>query len=289
MSINIGETLRFFRTHLGLKQKEMLSEYTDGSVYSRIETDTRPLKLDELLDILDVGSINAHEFVTFSHLDKEQRLFRKLLSEAVQNLSHKQKKESLISYYNKLSNLGYRNIRETSNLISIKLSFSEHWEEIDAVDQEEVDKMFHYLMERKILLQYDYVLLSNLMFKFSGKQKRLIVERAFPVKYYEKRDYITLNFSCNALTNVVISCLYNKEFEDAKRYLETCDKQEKTIFNFQFHLEVKYLKNLLAYLETGNINYLQKIHSFIAVLEDSGYLEQAENIREEVKTFTHAP
>ena len=76
--MNIGDTLSFFRSKLNYTQKEMLTNHSDPSSYSRIENGKQSIKISELEQILDRLSLTMEEFVSFSPLNNDQQEFREL-------------------------------------------------------------------------------------------------------------------------------------------------------------------------------------------------------------------
>lgn len=285
--MNIGDTLRFFRTQSNFTQKEMLANHSDPSIYSRIETNKRPARFEELRDILNKLSIEPEEFFSFTSSDKEQEEFKKLFYYCAKHLENVTKKKTLLFYYNKLYNNPNKSLRELSNYVAIKNYFFDHWEEIDEVTLEELDYIFNYLINKNFYFQYDFILISNLMSHFSAKQADLLISRAIPIAYEDKRDSLTKKFAYNALINLISIRLHDKDYDRAAKYIRLAKKQDKLNNDYDYRMNLQYLSNLLSYLEKGEPIYMEHIHNFIHILEDIGDYSHANNIKKELKILTH--
>lgn len=285
--MNIGDTLRFFRTQSNFTQKEMLPNHSDPSTYSRIENNKRPAKITDIKDILDKLSISSEEFFSFASIDEAQKEFRNLYYYCGSHLENNSKKKKLILYYEELCNNPNKNLRELSNYIAIKNYFYEHWDEIDEITNEELDSIFNYLLKKKVYFQYDYILISNLMAHFNAKQADLIISRAIPIALEKDRDNLTKKFAYNSLINLISIRLHDKDYERAGKYIRLAKKQDKLNNNYSYRMNLQYLSNLLSYLEKGEPVYMEHIYDFIHILEDIGDYAHASNIKKELKSLTH--
>ncbi|MBO0468922.1 helix-turn-helix transcriptional regulator [Enterococcus sp. DIV0242_7C1] len=285
--MNIIETLRFFRLKLKLTQKEMMSEFTDPSTYSKIESGKRSLKVTELEEILEHTSINAEEFFSFATFDKKQQDFRELFYYCGAHLENKSTKQKLINYYVFLKNNKKKTLRETSNYIAIKNYFYAHWDEIEELSQVEITDIYNSLLTKTFYVQYDYVITANLIRFFNSKQADLLLARMFPIKFEEKRDFTTKKFAYNILINLISMRLYAKDYEGAAKYIKLAKKQDKQNENYNFKLNLQYLSNLLNYILEGEPVYMERVYDFIHLLENAGDTLQAEQVKKEVKLLTH--
>lgn len=285
--MNIGDTLHFFRTQANFTQKEMLSNHSDPSIYSRIENNKRPPRIGEIKDILNKLSIESEEFFSFASLDIEQDEFRNLFYYCAKHLENSPKKKKVLSYYKELSAKKNKSLKELSNYIGIKNYFYDHWEEVTEVTIDELESIFNYLMNKKVYFQYDYILISNLIHHFTVKQADLIISKAIPIVYEEKRDSVTKNFAYNSLINLISIRLHDKDYERAAKYIRLAKKQDKLNNNYNYRMNIQYLSNLLSYLEKGEPIYMEHIYNFIHILEDIGDYTHADNIKKELKILTH--
>ncbi|MFD2305960.1 helix-turn-helix domain-containing protein [Enterococcus termitis] len=285
--MNIIETLRFFRLKLKLTQREMMSDYTDPSTYSKIESGKRSLKVTELEEILGQVSINTEEFFSFTTFNKEQQDFREYFYYCGAHLENQTTKQKLLTYFFSLKNKEKKTLRELSNYIAIKNFFYAHWEEVDQITQTEVNDIFESLLKKSFYLQYDYVITANLIRFFTAKQADLLIARLFPIKYEEQRDFTTKKFAYNILINLISLKLYAQDYEGAEKYIKLAKKQDKQSENYSFKLNLQYLSNLLNYIIEGEPTYMERIYDFIHLLENTGDTLQAEQVKKEVKILTH--
>ncbi|MBO0422245.1 transcriptional regulator [Enterococcus plantarum] len=285
--MNIIETLRFFRLKLKLTQREMMSEYTDPSTYSKIESGKRSLKVNELEEILNQTSISVDEFFSFTTFDKRQQDFREIFYYCGAHLENKSTKQKLLNYYFSLEANNKKTLRELSNYIGIKNFFNAHWEEVDSVTSEEITNIFEDLLNKSFYLQYDYIITANLARFFNAKQSDLLLARMFPIKYEEQRDFTTKKFAHNILINLISMRLYAKDYESAEKYIKLAKKQDKQNENYSFKLNLQYLTNLLNYIIEGEPVYMERVYDFIHLLENTGDTLQAEQVKKEVKMLIH--
>ncbi|MGX7245263.1 helix-turn-helix domain-containing protein [Enterococcus quebecensis] len=285
--MNIIDTLRFFRLKLKLTQKEMMPEYIDPSTYSKIESERRALKINELEEILSHISVNSEEFFRFATFDKEQQDFRKYFYYCANHLENKSTKQKLLSYYFSLKNKEEKTLRELSNYIAIKNFFHDHWDEVEELTQKEIASTLDGLLNKSFYLQYDYAITNNLIRFFNAKEADLLITKMFPIKYEEQRDFTTKKFAHSILINLITLKLYAKDYEGAEKYIRLAKKQDKQNENYNFKLNLQYLTNLLNYLLEGEPVYMERVYDFIHLLENAGDVTHATNVKKEVKMLTH--
>ncbi|OJG90201.1 hypothetical protein RV15_GL001465 [Enterococcus silesiacus] len=265
----------------------MMSEFTDPSTYSKIESGKRALKVNELEEILNQTSISVDEFFSFTTFDKQQQDFRETFYYCGAHLENKSTKQKLLNYYYSLKDKDKKTLRELSNYIGIKNFFNAHWEEVDPVTFEEITDIFQDLMNKSFYIQYDYIITANLTRFFNTKQADLVLARMFPIKYEEQRDFTTKKFAYNILINLISKRLYEKDYESAKKYIKLAKKQDKQNENYSFKLNLQYLTNLLNYIIEGELVYIERVYDFIHLLENTGDTLQAEQVKKEVKILIH--
>ncbi|OJG71317.1 hypothetical protein RV12_GL001579 [Enterococcus quebecensis] len=272
---------------LKLTQKEMMPEYIDPSTYSKIESERRALKINELEEILSHISVNSEEFFRFATFDKEQQDFRKYFYYCANHLENKSTKQKLLSYYFSLKNKEEKTLRELSNYIAIKNFFHDHWDEVEELTQKEIASTLDGLLNKSFYLQYDYAITNNLIRFFNAKEADLLITKMFPIKYEEQRDFTTKKFAHSILINLITLKLYAKDYEGAEKYIRLAKKQDKQNENYNFKLNLQYLTNLLNYLLEGEPVYMERVYDFIHLLENAGDVTHATNVKKEVKMLTH--
>lgn len=285
-NIRIGETLRFFRNIRGFTQKEMLKSSADHTVPSRIENGKRDVKLKELDEILDTLSVNINEFITFSNFDSKQEIFRKEFYATAMDIDNPEKKAEMLQYYNSLVSATNRTSIQLSNLASTKAYFSQFWSEIESVTAAEIQEAYNLLVGTKYLLQYDYALIANMIHQFPAEQRKKIMEKAFPIADQHLRDLETLKHAYNTIPNAITACLQEKQYDEAKKYVELADTIDKAGRNVYHIMNINYLGNLIDFVVTGDRKYQKKINRYIDILHENGFTSMAKDSDEEVKRFT---
>lgn len=285
--MNTGETLQFIRKKKNLTQKEILPDHIDTSTYSRIEAQKRPIRINDLQEILNALAVTPEEFFSLGNLDEEQQQFRQLFYYCGAHLENKAKKAKLLDYYSKLKLDSNLNLKQLSNYIAVKNFFSPHWSEVDKINQTDIDFVFNLLIEKNFFFQYDYLLLSNLITHFSAKQSDLLMSKAYPIKLEESRDTTTKKFAYNVLLNLISIRLHDSDYERAYKYIKLAQKQDKGATNYSFRMNLKYLENLTNYITKGEAKYMKQVYNFLENIEDIGDYEYAESVKEEIKNLTY--
>lgn len=277
--MEVYEVLKLFRKQLGFAQKEILTDL-DPSVYSRIENGKQELKITDLKKIMNTLSLLPEEVFTLAPLDLEQRIFKKLYSYCAQNIQDKAAKQDLVNYYIELSSKN-KNLRELSNYFAIKSYFSQLWDEIDGVSQEELEHIYFLLSNKKYYQHYDYIIIRNAMKFFEKEKADALIQRIF---LPETKPKTVINDSFYyILLNAITSRVYEKEYTLARKYIYLAKKNDKEGKDFHYQTHLKYLENLLDYITIGDYQYIQRIHEYIHLLKDIGDTILAGQISIDVK------
>ncbi|MBM7688412.1 transcriptional regulator [Enterococcus ureilyticus] len=286
--MNLGDTLRFIRTKKDIKQKEMLPNHQDSSTYSRIENNQRFVKLNDLATILKQLNIQSEEFFSLTSLDDHQETFNYLYYYCGNHPNNKASKKKLLDIYYQIDSKTYRNIQEISNYYAIKCYFHTIWEEVSSITLDEINVIYSTLSNTKYYFCFEYKLLSNLISFFNPQQTKILIQKAYPIKDEDNRDYTTKKFAYNTLINAITVTLYNKDYDSTRKYIKIAKTLDKSNSNYSYRMNLKYLENLTDWLLTGEIKYMQQINNFITILSDIGDTTHANNIKQEVKELTHS-
>ncbi|MBP1047542.1 helix-turn-helix transcriptional regulator [Enterococcus sp. BWM-S5] len=284
--MNIGETLKFIRKSKRHTQREISKGYLDRTTYSRIESDERSVRLNDLQSVLNKMSVNVHEFFSFAMFDLDQQQFRELFKHCGEHLKDEKTKKQLIAYYKKLAVKPTKDLRELSNQLAIKNYFHDHWEEIPSISESDSELIYRMLVKKDYYFQYDYILLANLIPYFTEKQADLLIKKAIPVKDEEKRDELTRNSAFNALLNLIHVRLFEGKLMLVKKYLKLAKKQQSALRNSSYKLDLYYFDCLFKFLLTKDPKAFEKTQLFIKVTEDIGEQDKAELMRRELALLT---
>lgn len=280
--MNVGETIGFFRKKLKFMQKELVNSHMESSSMSRIEQGKQAVKVDALIEILDIMSVTTEEFFARCQIDRSQKELKTLLYKCAEDVTNNTTKKELLSYYNTIKNK-HKSLKELSNYIGIKLYFSRFWQEIDSISEQDLYELFQYLKTKEYYQQYDYVIISNIILLVTDDQQNYLISRAIPIQDESLRNDALKKVACQILINLVTSKIYKKDFVGAKRYLQKSEAFDSSKADYRFALNVEYLKNLLGYLTTGEAFYMKNIHMYINLLEFVGDKQTLNAVKEEVK------
>ncbi|WP_086349300.1 helix-turn-helix domain-containing protein [Candidatus Enterococcus clewellii] len=280
--MDIGETLKFIRKNKKQSQREISKGYLDWTAYSRIESDERSVRLNDLQSVLNKMSVNVHEFFSFAKFDYEQQQFRELFVRCKDQPENEKLKKQLIAYYKKLAIKPTKDLRELSNHLAIKSCFHEQWEEIPAISESDKNLVYRLLIKKNYYFQYDYIILANMIPYFSESQANAIIKKAIPIKDEEKRDETTKNSAFNALLNLIHVRIYEGEWLLVKKYVKLAKRQPGFLKSYKHKLILYYLDSLFTFLLTEDPKALEKTQLFIKLTEDIGDQGKAEAMREEL-------
>lgn len=281
--MNIGDTLYFFRKSRGLKQREILS-YNTSSVYSKIESNKQELRFSELMDFLKKTDITPEEF--FECVDETQNSFRKLFKKSAENPNNYLLKKRLISYCFDWKNISKKSLQEISNCVAIRIFFSAYWSDINPLNQQELLYIYELINNKKMLFQYDYILLANTIFLFKEEQISSIMNNIFPIRKEQLCTKTTKFFITNIINNVITTYLQKKNYKKVLEYISIARQQKVLLEDINYKIIISYLDNLTDYLMTGNYLSIKKVYDCIDFLESIEEINMANNIRNDVENLT---
>jgi Rgg/GadR/MutR family transcriptional activator len=268
--LNIQETLFYIRKQKDLPQRELL-KYADSSVYSKIESGKKNLKLSELLEILNNLSVPLDEFSKYFDSNTLGKTMRTLLENYKLAPDDPLVKEEIIAYFNTLHFSKNMLLEELSNYIVIKTLFSNQWKEIPPLLEKELEETFILLNEKKYYFHYDYAILSNTIYLFDDEQIDILMKKAFPVKDMHYRNAATKEFIANLICNLVTTFLKKNEYDKSSYYIRLA-KKEKENYDVPYKIMINFLEHMVTYVQSKNshskkslettINFLRSIEEY---------------------------
>lgn len=281
--MNIQETLYFIRKNKKITQKELLN-YADSSVYSKIESGKKNLRVSELTEILENLSIPFDEFSKYADIEKEQKNFRTLMKAYKMNTKDKQVKSELISYFNSLDFSKNMPLNQLSNYVLIKTFFSSQLKEIHELTKEELKIIYSLLSNKNYFFHYDYAILANTIYLFDDYQIDILVSKAFPVPDMNYRNSATKEFITNLINNLITTLLRKKDYKECEHYLLVA-KQEKGNYDITYKIVINFLENLVLFLKTNERKYAELLTGHINYLNLIGESELSQNLNQELETL----
>ena len=281
--MNIGDLLRFFRKNNKQLQKEIASDKQSTSDYSRTEKNFHNKIFNLVDDNLDNLSVSWEEFILMSNLGQKQRKLKELFNYCVLHPSNLDKKEKLIKKYLELEPDPSINLWESSFYVIIKRFLYNEWSEIEQLTDSEIDLYYNYLVSRSFYSHYDYSLILNLVSFFNKKETSILIKRCFPVKMKTRRPHQTKIITYNILRNIITTRLNENDYDSARTYIAYAKREDIDLKNYSYRMHIKYLENLVDFLDTTDSSYYKKIYRYVDVLKDIGDLKEASEIENEVK------
>ena len=267
--MNIQETLYFIRTNKNIAQRELL-QYVDASVYSKIESGKKNLRVSELLEILDRLSIPFDEFSKYADIDYSQKKFRALLGRYKNTPQDPTIKDELLIYFYSLEFSINMPLNELSNYVLVKTYFSSHWEEISKLTELELTCIYNLLSTKNYFFHYDYAILANTIYLFDNEQIDFLVKKSFPVPDMSYRNAATKEFVTNLINNLITTLLRKKEYQKCMFYLSLA-KQEKQNYDLTYKIIVHFLESLTSFLKTNDTKYAEHLTyhiNYLTIIEE---------------------
>lgn len=284
--MEVGETLKFFRQKMDLKQEDLLpKDMFSVSTLSKIESGQRTLKVSELQIILDRLSITFAEFFKLTEFDAPQDNFIKDYYTCASNPKDKKNKKTVLKHYKELVKLKEQSQKKLSNYISLVNFFSYHYpEEIQPLDKKETLEIVEKISKKEFLLHYDLTIISNTIFMFSIPKQNEILERIKPKFMPEIRSSESLGYINRLMNNMITANIYCRDTKQALKNIETAKNlnYSPTQQNQGFKLIIIYLENIVHFLRTKDLDYWVKAKNLVNILELFGDTITAECLSEEL-------
>lgn len=283
--MKIGDLLYFFRQNNQQKQIEIIDDTMSVAKFSRVESVNAPLKLDDLIIILDNLSVTIEEFSIYYQIEHEQRAFKQLIKTCTQRPDNPIDKEKMIAFFEQLKPDDY--LQDFSNHLAVKMIFGDRWEEIPAMTEQDIQQAFDYLNQRLKYTHYDFVILRNICSSLNFKQINSLIGRIFPLKPENAQNESILQFVSYFFLNIVSLSLHKNELEQAEEYLEFARHQKELIpqSNYYYWMNLQYLSDLWRLLQTNDFEAYERVKTYIQVVDNIGLHDDAEAMRKEFESL----
>ncbi|GGD04827.1 hypothetical protein [Enterococcus wangshanyuanii] len=279
----INDTIKFFRTMKNIPSSSMFPDHSK-SYYSKLENGRSSIKINELNNVLNRLELTTSEFF-FYFDDGFDGEFVNLFRDCSIHPEDHMRKENLLKHYYSIEMAYSKNSKILAQYYSIKSHFLGKWPNIKSFSNTEKEHIINYLTEKSFYTYYDYVLFSNSIVYFDRRQTLDVTTRMLPIAWESFRDHETKKYAYTAYINIITARIYNKEYDEAKLYIEMAEKEDIKSSNYFFKFSIQYLKNMILFIETEDLVYLNKIYNFISLVEDAGDSSMANLLKEEVSNF----
>jgi hypothetical protein len=284
--MKFSELILFFRKNNKQSQKNVGNDFLSTSTYSKIETERQQAKLSDLPFILENLSISPEEFIIYSDLYKNQKKFVSDFYFCAKNPESEKSKQIILSYFNKLQASNNLTTQQLANLVGIKCSFAKYIPTLK-LTHIEISKVYKYLLNRTNYTQYDYSIIRNMSVYFSLEQIDTLLYKIFPLSEESKANEMVLKFIGFFFLNIITISINKNDYLRARKYIEFANLQRNIIpdTNYYYWLNIKYLENVLDFLQLDKFEKSKQINNYIESIEDIGHKEQANAMRNEFKNW----
>lgn len=279
--MDIPNTIKKIRKAKGFTQTEVFKT-TSNSKVSRIENNVRDLRLEELNDVIKALTLEPIEFYHYASLSDFANSFSLKLRRLESNKDDEMLKQHMLDTYYLDE---YKNSNQSNELAyyySINFFFSDLWN-LQEITKDQKDHIFNHLLECRFYGCFEYLLYMNMITVIPFDQGKRLTDKMYPIKDENLRDPDTLKYARTGLLNLISQLLYNRNYREAKEYIELAGKVDINKKDYYFRFSIQYLKNIVSYCETEDTSYLIKATNFIELLKDTGDLTIASLLEKEMK------
>lgn len=285
-----SKTLKYIREKKGISQNKMLDD-KDASQYSRIEGGKSQLRISTLIELSERLGLTLNEFIKYSFVDKKSIELSQKMNYSIDNPDSEYHKFKLIKEYKKLDKLNKKlmTYKDFAYYYAIKSTFSRLWKDIEPPSTDEIDHIYHMLVNSEFYGQFDYLLAINIITFFNTEQIDNLITRMFPVRNPDKKTDVTLNYANLLITNVISLAMYEMDYEAALRYVTLALNNNRIRDNYYFHLNTLYHKNMILRFLENDTKYIEKAREIIQIIYDIGDTSTADQFLEELNTLNTNP
>lgn len=287
-NMNALTPLRFFRKKRKVNQVDMLP-HRNTKAYQRLEHGETSISFNDLLVCLNSLQLTPEEYFNMIEIEKNMPILEieNQLKKCTQDHTNITEKKILIDHYKKLKSIENKNSMEMALYNDIKSCFSTLWHEIDPIDKKDIEHMLKIIEKNSYYTYYDYRMIVNTIILFSAEDSNFIHKKMFPITDSENRTFRTLYVAYLFYPNRITRTIYDKDFNTAKELIQLAEQENVSPTNYYFHQKMKYLKNLVFYLETKENTYYAKILEVILFFEECKNFELAKDLKKEADNLAN--
>ncbi|CAD5903219.1 helix-turn-helix domain-containing protein [Carnobacterium maltaromaticum] len=250
--MKIGQTLLYLRNDRQLSQNYMAENLMPSTSYSKIERDLQAISFNILLKLLDKLGVTIEEFLSLASNDASNTdIFlrdelKKLLTDVKKN------KKRILKIYTICQNKKDETVEYYSIYLLLQTLLSTTLDSIQPVSEEDKLVIKQRLEERffstSFISYYDYRILSNIIVLYSTEDIDSILEKVFPVKLINKRNFETYKMIRLTYNNAISIFIMNHDLKNANKYLQSAFHFEKEAPNQHFKSLLLYYYNIYLFL-----------------------------------------
>ncbi|EKQ3612519.1 hypothetical protein P4507_001546 [Enterococcus faecalis] len=286
--MNALTPLRFFRKKRKINQADMLP-HRNTKAYQRLEYGETEISFNDLLVCLNSLQLTPDEYFNMIDIEKNMPILQieKQLKKCIQEPNNINEKKKLINHFKDLDSISNKNSMQMALYNDIKSYFSNLWREIDTINKKDIEHMLNLISKSSYYTYYDYRMIVNTIIFFSNEDTEFIYKKMFPIQDLENRTFRTLYVAYLFYPNRITRCIYDEDFETAKKYIKLAEKEDISPHNYYFYQKMKYLKNLVYYLSTKKNIYYAKILEVILFFEECRNFDLANSLKQEADNLAN--
>lgn len=273
-----------------LKEKEQVTNadlasgiFSVSNIY-RITKDMRELTLKEIQLLSGRLSITIDELY---YLSEESFLTELEMTRQKVNMYYtdpKKYSKEINDVYSELEKSNKRSLGHFNLYFFCKIVFSKYSDSITYPDKSDLDTLksiYIGLETTQILTSTDYKIFSNIISVYTYDDLKYFADLLFPMP--KDLNTLALNYSLLAITNLITALVVKElDYEKAEVYLEQLHDCLQTHTNYYYHIHYLYLKNVLAYSKTRELEYFNAAITQINVVRTFSDSNRADSWQEQL-------
>lgn len=281
-----SKKIKEIREELGYSQIEFYNGIMSKVSYQKFEKNEKDISIQQLQAIAQKLTMRPEEILYRTDVTRLKSLpFWEQKLELPTFLSSK---EAFFKKLNELENnktkgFGYYNIYTAMLAMGIQKKFINS----DYFSTKDIKALQTMYKKRRIFYSFDYEIVSNLIFLLKPEQLDFLLEKLFPVT---ESNGVVFDFCVQeCITNIISKYQHLENYSAALNYIEIFKSLRKIPgFNIDLsmNLEIVYLEQLTAFLETRNISIFLKAVQTVEMFEQMGYIDTYENLNNELKAIS---
>lgn len=283
--MKLGTLIKTIRTSQNVTQSELAKDIISRGKLADIEKNITPVNINEIVLLLKKLDFETEEIITI--LNSINKNISNYLQEELEYIyinKNKLPQNYLKNFEKKIDKEKYENFSSLNVYIVFKSMFSDN-SNIEPLTKKEIEVITRKIKSRKIHSINEYKILANITRLVTLEEVETLYNILFPVKYNDYRgvnfNHVIIQIYNNILTQTIKHDLHGK----TKFYLNEAQKNHSDIKNYFATLQLKYLKEISEFSQTGEISNLNKAHYYATVTKELDDLIHYGNIQKELQSI----
>ncbi|HFZ4609014.1 conjugal transfer protein TraA [Enterococcus faecalis] len=279
----LNELMKLCRKEFGENQEVFYKDIFSRRSASSFEIHNQhALQIKDIALLSDRSGLSFHELINYckedfaSDFDKDLDYFRTTLDNYAKTQDIELKK-NLEELYSKVVSLHFTSLKYMNLYFMMKLILSDKIDKISKIDYPDlldVKKIFQNFSKFTL---FHYKILANISSEFSFSELKPLYDELFPISENSTSELKEIAALC--LNNILAGSFLEKRYEDILPILNIYNELLTHFPSYKYKINYIHNKNLYLYVTTKNLKYLNKVVSYIDLLEDIEGVEIAEQVR----------